>query len=347
MARVDRLDLSGRDPRLADTAIQVACDVDNPFHGPRGAARVFGPQKGAAPTAVERLDRGLAHLAGVVRATTGVDLQELPGAGAAGGAAGALAALLGAELTPGAPLVLDALGFAARLEGAGLCLTGEGRLDETSVGRQGARGRRGGLRGGRGALRRALRRGGARPGGAAAPRLRGGARHRPRRAPPGRRPRGHRGRPGRGRERPSPASGTRAGRTRPTRGRGLDGRPGAGRPRRATLEAVTERLSPGKDPLLRLPLILIAALALGLAPALAGAAGVTTPADQDIARAQALSSQWGRCPTARPAQAILTLAERTTKPKLRATRARSSVRAWTTVARVCSQPVPQPTVIVS
>ena len=132
LARVARLDLSGRDPRLDDTAIQVACDVDNPFHGPRGAARVFGPQKGAAPEAVERLDHGLATLADVIRAATGVDVQQIPGAGAAGGAAGGLAALLGAELTAGAPLVLDALGFAGTLEGADLCITGEGRLDETS-----------------------------------------------------------------------------------------------------------------------------------------------------------------------------------------------------------------------
>lgn len=134
LARVASLDLSGRDPRIDDTAIQVACDVDNPFHGPDGAAHVFGPQKGASPEGVERLDRGLANLADVVRAATGVDLQALPGAGAAGGAAGGLAALLGAELTPGAPLVLDALGFPGRLDGAGLCITGEGRLDETSGG---------------------------------------------------------------------------------------------------------------------------------------------------------------------------------------------------------------------
>ncbi len=134
LARVASLDLSGRDPRIDDTAIQVACDVDNPFHGPDGAACVFGPQKGATPEGVARLDRGLANLAGVVRATTGIDLQALPGAGAAGGAAGGLAALLGAELTPGAPLVLDALGFPGRLVGAGLCITGEGRLDETSGG---------------------------------------------------------------------------------------------------------------------------------------------------------------------------------------------------------------------
>lgn len=133
MGRVARLDLSGRDPRLDDTVIQVACDVDNPFHGPRGAARVYGPQKGAGPDAVDRLDAGLARLAAVVRDQTGVDLQALPGAGAAGGAAGGLAALLGAELTPGAALVLDALDFPTALDGAGLCITGEGRLDETSL----------------------------------------------------------------------------------------------------------------------------------------------------------------------------------------------------------------------
>ncbi len=133
MARVAALDLRGRDPRLDDTVIQVACDVANPFHGPDGAARVYGPQKGADAGAVARLDAGLAHLAGVVRGATGIDLQALPGAGAAGGAAGGLAALLGAELTPGAPLVLDAVGLARRLEGADLCITGEGRLDATSL----------------------------------------------------------------------------------------------------------------------------------------------------------------------------------------------------------------------
>ncbi len=133
MARVASLDLSGRDPRLEDTVVQVACDVQNPFHGPTGAAHVYGPQKGADPEAVERLDAGLATLAGVVREATGIDLQGVPGAGAAGGAAGALHALLGAELVPGAGLILDAVGFGHRLEGAALCITGEGRLDETSL----------------------------------------------------------------------------------------------------------------------------------------------------------------------------------------------------------------------
>lgn len=133
LARVARIDLSGRDPRVADVAVEVACDVDVPFHGPGGAARLFGPQKGAGPAAVERLDAGLARLAGAVYEATGIDLGSVPAAGAAGGAAGGLMALLGATLRPGAPLVLDAVGLDDRLRGAGLCVTGEGRLDATSL----------------------------------------------------------------------------------------------------------------------------------------------------------------------------------------------------------------------
>ena len=133
LARVARLDLAGLDPRLTDTTIEVACDVDTLFHGPEGAARVFGPQKGADPDAVARLDAGLARLAEAIREATGVDLSEVPGAGAAGGAAGGLMALLGATLRPGAPLVLEAVGLEAHLDGAALCITGEGRLDATSL----------------------------------------------------------------------------------------------------------------------------------------------------------------------------------------------------------------------
>ncbi len=133
LARVARIDLTGLDPRLADVTIDVACDVRNPFHGPDGAAHVFGPQKGADAAAVDRLDRGLASLAGVVRTLTGIDVQAIPGAGAAGGAAGGMVALLGARIVPGAQLVLDAVGLADALDGAGLCITGEGRLDEQTL----------------------------------------------------------------------------------------------------------------------------------------------------------------------------------------------------------------------
>jgi glycerate 2-kinase len=133
MARVARLDLAGLDPRLAEVTIRVACDVRNPFHGPDGAAHVFGPQKGADPAAVGRLDEGLRTLATAIREAGGADVQDIPGSGAAGGTAGALGALLGAELVPGAPLVLEAVGLAGHLDGAALCITGEGAIDQTTV----------------------------------------------------------------------------------------------------------------------------------------------------------------------------------------------------------------------
>ncbi len=133
LARVADVDLSGLDPRLAGVAIDVACDVRNPFHGPEGAAHVFGPQKGADAATVARLDAGLAGLAAVFLRVSGIDVQDLEGAGAAGGAAGGLAALLGARIVPGADLVLDAVDLAGALDGAALCITGEGRLDEQTV----------------------------------------------------------------------------------------------------------------------------------------------------------------------------------------------------------------------
>jgi glycerate kinase len=133
LGRVAAVDLSGLDPRLAGVEIAVACDVDNPLVGPRGAAAVFGPQKGASSEAVKRLDAGLANLADVLAGSTGTTLHDLPRAGAAGGAAGGMAAMLGARLEPGAELVLSAMDFEGRLGGAVLCVTGEGRLDEQSL----------------------------------------------------------------------------------------------------------------------------------------------------------------------------------------------------------------------
>lgn len=133
LARVARIDLTGRDERLGGVELLVACDVTNPLWGPEGAAHVFGPQKGADPAAVDRLDAGLRAYAGVLLRDTGVDVRDLPGAGAAGGAAAGLVALLGARLTPGAELVLDAAGLGEALRGAALCITGEGRLDEQSL----------------------------------------------------------------------------------------------------------------------------------------------------------------------------------------------------------------------
>jgi glycerate kinase len=119
LVRVARVEPPGALP-----PIRVACDVTNPLLGREGAARVFGPQKGALTEDVELLDRGLAHLAALLR----VD-STFAGAGAAGGAGFGLAVLCGARLERGIELVLDAVHFRERSQGARLVLTGEGRLD--------------------------------------------------------------------------------------------------------------------------------------------------------------------------------------------------------------------------
>jgi glycerate 2-kinase len=133
LPRVRSVDLRGLDARIAYTPIEVACDVTSPLTGPEGAARVFGPQKGADPDAVERLDEGLAHFAAVLRAQGMPDIAAMPRAGAAGGAAGGVAAMLDAALTDGGALVTRAAGLPAALDGADLCITGEGRLDAQTL----------------------------------------------------------------------------------------------------------------------------------------------------------------------------------------------------------------------
>lgn len=127
-------DWSGTDPMpLHPGAVRIACDVTNPFCGPNGAAYVYGPQKGAAPQQVKQLDAGLRALATAWRDAGLPDVEYLPGAGAAGGVGGGLVAMLGAELCPGAELVLDAVGFDDRLARADFVLTGEGKLDSQSL----------------------------------------------------------------------------------------------------------------------------------------------------------------------------------------------------------------------
>lgn len=110
----------------------VLADVTNPLLGPMGAARVFGPQKGAGPMEVKRLERGLEQWAGVVQADLGVDIADTPGAGAAGGLGAAFAALLGAPPRAGAEWVLDEVGFDEALAGAAAVVTGEGSYDAQS-----------------------------------------------------------------------------------------------------------------------------------------------------------------------------------------------------------------------
>ncbi len=132
LGTISDIDLSGRDPRVAAAQIRVACDVKNPLTGPTGASAVFAPQKGATPEMAIQLDAGLAHLADVVRRRLGVDIETLPGAGAAGGLGGGLVAFAGAKLESGLEIVAQAVGLRRRLADADLVLTGEGRLDGQS-----------------------------------------------------------------------------------------------------------------------------------------------------------------------------------------------------------------------
>jgi glycerate 2-kinase len=136
LARLARIDLTGLDPRLAEASILVACDVDNPLCGPRGASAVYGPQKGATPEMVAELDAALARLAEVAAGATGRDVAGLPGAGAAGGLGAGLLYFTPATLRPGVSIVLETTGFEALVRGADLVLTGEGRTDaQTAMGK--------------------------------------------------------------------------------------------------------------------------------------------------------------------------------------------------------------------
>ncbi|HYM65708.1 MAG TPA: glycerate kinase [Patescibacteria group bacterium] len=130
LAGLERIDPSGFDRSWHSVKVKVACDVTNPLLGPQGASAVYGPQKGADANAVRVLDGALARFAAVVERDLGKPVADLPGAGAAGGAGAGLVAFLGAELVPGAPLVIDATALDQKIRGASLVLTGEGRVDE-------------------------------------------------------------------------------------------------------------------------------------------------------------------------------------------------------------------------
>jgi glycerate kinase len=121
-----KVDLSGLNPRVREVDMVIASDVDNPLLGPAGAAVVYAPQKGASAAEVRDLEAGLTRLAQVMAKQAGRDFADVPGAGAAGGAAFGAMAVLGARLEPGIVLLLDLVGFADVVPGAALVVTGEG-----------------------------------------------------------------------------------------------------------------------------------------------------------------------------------------------------------------------------
>lgn len=127
-----RIDETFRDSRLDEVEILLACDVVNPLLGITGAARVFGPQKGADPEQIVQLEAGLKRLAEVLMVTRGRWVGESPGAAAAGGTAAGLNALTGAEIRPGFQLISHLIAFGRVLEGASLLVVGEGSIDHQS-----------------------------------------------------------------------------------------------------------------------------------------------------------------------------------------------------------------------
>ena len=133
LIKIRSIDRSGMDPRLRDTHITVMCDVTNPLCGENGATRTFGKQKGGTPEILDELEAGMKNYRELLRREFGIDMDEEPGAGAAGGLGAALLSFLRAELRSGIETVLDLIEFDKKLEGVSLVVTGEGRADWQSA----------------------------------------------------------------------------------------------------------------------------------------------------------------------------------------------------------------------
>lgn len=129
LANLTTIDISTMDPALKNVAITAACDVTNPLTGPTGASAVFGPQKGASKDDVATLDASLAHFAQVIESRLGVAVNDVPGAGAAGGIGAALKGFLNAEFRPGIAIVIEQSGLDAAAQWADVVFTGEGSID--------------------------------------------------------------------------------------------------------------------------------------------------------------------------------------------------------------------------
>ncbi|AOV07750.1 glycerate kinase [Sporosarcina ureilytica] len=130
LAMIDPVQL---DPRLEHVKIEIACDVDNPLTGEKGASAIFGPQKGATPEMVSQLDQNLHHFATIIERDLGKSIRDLAGAGAAGGLGGGLLAFLPSELKRGVDIVIEATGLVQAVQDADLVITGEGRIDAQTI----------------------------------------------------------------------------------------------------------------------------------------------------------------------------------------------------------------------
>lgn len=137
--RIVGLDKSQQDPRLSGCKVYAACDVNNPLTGPNGAAMVYGPQKGATPSMVKQLDDNLKHLARLIRDLWNCEIDDLQGAGAAGGLGGGVVAFLNGELKPGFELISQTVRLEKWISWADFVITGEGKMDfQTAFGKTAA-----------------------------------------------------------------------------------------------------------------------------------------------------------------------------------------------------------------
>ncbi|QTF07269.1 glycerate kinase [Brenneria izadpanahii] len=127
------IDISELDARIKSCRFEVACDVTNPLTGKQGASAIFGPQKGATKQMIEQLDNALRHYASVIRRDLDTDVEQVPGAGAAGGMGAGLLAFCGADLRQGIEIVTEALGLDEIVRDASLVITGEGRIDSQTI----------------------------------------------------------------------------------------------------------------------------------------------------------------------------------------------------------------------
>lgn len=133
LSSVSSIDAGAAESLLNGVTLTVMCDINNPLVGPNGAAHIFGPQKGADSQEVRVLDEGLSHVADIISRDLGIDVRDVPGAGAAGGLAGGLLAFFGAELRPGIDIVLETVNFTSLIADADLVITGEGQIDGQSL----------------------------------------------------------------------------------------------------------------------------------------------------------------------------------------------------------------------
>jgi glycerate kinase len=133
LKKIYRIDISYLDNRVSDTKVLIASDVSNPLCGPKGASRIYGPQKGATPEIIEELDKSLAHFTEVIKRDLNKDVKNVPGAGAAGGLGASLMAFLDAELRPGIEIMIEIVKLEQAIKDADLVITGEGKIDSQTI----------------------------------------------------------------------------------------------------------------------------------------------------------------------------------------------------------------------